>query len=71
MTPLQRQGASPRYGPFVTHTGHDRKSSLANTAFTNPDHLARTLRTGLRVIQYRSDLIDGCLTGTGLTRNTT
>ncbi|WP_265106899.1 transposase [Streptomyces sp. ET3-23] len=48
-----------------------RRGPLANTAFTNPDHLARTLRTGLRAIQYRSDLIDGCLTGTGLTRNTT
>jgi hypothetical protein len=27
----------------------------------------RTLRKGLREIQYRSNLIDGCLTGTGLT----
>ncbi|MGN5635815.1 IS630 family transposase, partial [Streptomyces sp. AC154] len=27
----------------------------------------RTLRSGLRHIQYRSNLIDGCLTETGLT----
>lgn len=39
----------------------------ANTAFTDDEHLERTLRRGLRHIQLRPDLIDGCLTGTGLT----
>lgn len=43
-----------------------RRSSQANTAFTDPDHLVRLLRSGLRRIQYRSDLIDGCLAATGL-----
>lgn len=43
-----------------------RRSSQANTAFTDPDHLIRALRHGLRQIQYRSDTIDGCLTETGL-----
>ncbi|GAA4033354.1 hypothetical protein GCM10022232_93960 [Streptomyces plumbiresistens] len=43
-----------------------RRSSQANTAFTDPDHLMRALRQGLRQIQYRSSLIDGCLAGTGL-----
>jgi transposase len=43
-----------------------RRSSQANTAFTNPDHLMRALRHGLRVIQYRGDLLDGCLAATGL-----
>ncbi|MFI5865361.1 IS630 family transposase, partial [Streptomyces sp. NPDC051546] len=33
----------------------------------DPEHLIRRLRHGLRRIQYRSDIIDGCLTGTGLT----
>ncbi len=47
-----------------------RRSSQANTAFTDPDHLIRTLRHGLRQIQYRSNLIDGCLTETGLTLTT-
>nr|WP_159042581.1 hypothetical protein [Streptomyces sp. IGB124] len=39
---------------------------MANTAFTDSDHLMRQLRHGLRQIQYRSDIIDGCLTATGL-----
>ncbi|MFC8870210.1 transposase [Streptomyces sp. NPDC057148] len=43
-----------------------RRSSQANTAFADPDHLMRTLRQGLRQIQYRSNVIDGCLAGTGL-----
>jgi hypothetical protein len=30
----------------------------------------RTLRQGLRQIQYRSNVIDGCLAGTGLTLTT-
>jgi hypothetical protein len=30
----------------------------------------RPLRRGLRQVQYRPDLIDGCLTGTGLTLTT-
>ncbi|MGW0425372.1 IS630 family transposase [Streptomyces sp. NPDC003015] len=47
-----------------------RRSSQANTAFTDPDHLMRTLRQGLRQIQYRSNVIDGCLAGTGLTLTT-
>jgi transposase len=47
-----------------------RRSSQANTAFTDPDHLMRTLRHGLRQIRYRSNLIDGCLPETGLTLTT-
>ncbi|UGQ15320.1 transposase [Yinghuangia sp. ASG 101] len=47
-----------------------RHGSQANTAFTDPDHLMRNLRRGLRRIQYRSDVIDGCLAATGLIRTT-
>ncbi|MFJ9900959.1 transposase [Streptomyces sp. NPDC091280] len=47
-----------------------RRSSQANTAFTDPDHLISTLRHGLRQIQYRSNLIDGCLAETSLTLTT-
>ncbi len=43
-----------------------RRTSQANTAFTDPSHLMRRLRHGLRQIQYRSDIINGCLTATGL-----
>ncbi|MEU2956847.1 IS630 family transposase, partial [Streptomyces xanthochromogenes] len=47
-----------------------RRTTQANTASTDPDHLIHRLRHGLRQIQYRSDIIDGCLTGTGLTLTT-
>ena len=40
---------------------------MANTAFTDPDHLTRTLRQGLAHIQRHPELIDSCLTETGLT----
>lgn len=46
-----------------------RRNSQANTAFTDPDHLMRALRHGLRQIQYRSNLVDGCLAATRLRRN--
>jgi hypothetical protein len=39
---------------------------LSNTAFTTPEHLIQTIWHGMRKIQYRFHLIDGCLTGTGL-----
>lgn len=45
-----------------------RRSSQANTGFSDPDQFVRHLRHGLREIQYRSDLIEGCLTATGLFR---
>jgi transposase len=44
-----------------------RRGWLSNVAFTTPEHLAQRIRRGLRHIQYRSHLIDGCLTETGLT----
>ncbi|CAG6396716.1 transposase [Streptomyces cocklensis] len=44
-----------------------RRRCQANTAFTDPVHLMRNLRQGLREVQYRPDLIDGCLAATGLT----
>ena len=43
-----------------------RRGKLSNTAFTTPEHLFQIIRHGLRTIQYRTHLIDGCLTGTGL-----
>jgi hypothetical protein len=47
-----------------------RRRCQVNINFSDPEHLMRTLRRGLREVQYRSDLIDGCLTGTGLTPTT-
>ncbi|MEV7013025.1 hypothetical protein [Streptosporangium sp. NPDC051022] len=43
-----------------------RRCFLFNIAFTSSEHLIRTVRQGLRTIQYRSGLIDGRLAGTGL-----
>ncbi|GHB10062.1 hypothetical protein GCM10010305_61110 [Streptomyces termitum] len=40
---------------------------LSNIAFPTPERLAQRIRRGLRHIQYRSDLIDDCLTETGPT----
>ncbi|MFF1378777.1 transposase [Streptomyces sp. NPDC058308] len=39
---------------------------LANVTFTDGDHLEHTLRRGLRHIQHHPELVDGCLTGAGL-----
>ncbi|MFJ3146578.1 transposase [Streptomyces halstedii] len=44
-----------------------RRGWLSNVAFSTPEHLVQTVRRGLRHIQYRSDLIDGCLAETSLT----
>uniref|UniRef100_UPI0008238DCF transposase n=1 Tax=unclassified Streptomyces TaxID=2593676 RepID=UPI0008238DCF len=48
-----------------------RRGWLSNVAFHTPEHLIHTVRRGLRHIQYRSHLIDGCLTETGLTIRST
>jgi transposase len=39
---------------------------LANLAAANLDHLTRVIKRGLKKIQYRPHLIDGCLAETGL-----
>lgn len=54
LNPVEGIGSLPRRGP------------LANVAFSDDDHLKRTLRRGLRHIQLRPNLIDGCLTETRL-----
>ncbi|MFE3831021.1 transposase [Streptomyces sp. NPDC059092] len=42
-----------------------RRGRISNVAFGAPEHLIQRIRHGLRRIQYRSYLIDGCLTKTG------
>lgn len=44
-----------------------RPDWLSSVAFSTTEHLIQRIRRGLRHIQYRSDLIDGCLAETGLT----
>ncbi|MER5966801.1 transposase [Streptomyces sp. NPDC002057] len=42
-----------------------RRGWLSNVAFSTTEHLIQRIRRGLRHIQYRSHLIDGCLAETG------
>ncbi|WP_420824026.1 MULTISPECIES: IS630 family transposase [Streptomyces] len=42
------------------------KRGLADFAAANLDHLSRIMKRKLKKIQYRPELIDGCLTETGL-----
>ncbi|MFF8594837.1 transposase [Streptomyces sp. NPDC015220] len=43
-----------------------RRSTTADRAFRTPAGLITAIRHGLRQLQYRHDVLDGCLTGTGL-----
>lgn len=61
-TPVLCTGLNPGEGVWSLL----RRGPLANIAFDDDDHLERTLRRGLRHIQNRPELIDGCLTGTVL-----
>ncbi|MFF2402071.1 transposase [Streptomyces goshikiensis] len=42
------------------------KRGIGNLAVADVDHLAKTVRTRLKKIQYRPHLIDGCLIQAGL-----
>ncbi|MEW1568885.1 transposase [Streptomyces sp. NPDC093509] len=43
-----------------------RRITTASRAFADPDDLITAVRCGVRQLQYRLDVFDGCLTGTGL-----
>lgn len=43
------------------------KRTIGNLAAANLDQLASAVKRSLKKTQYRPHLIDGCLTGTGLT----
>jgi transposase len=64
------QAYAPELNPVEGIWSLLRRSSQVDTAFTDPDHLISALRHGLRQIQYRGNLIDGCLAETGLTLTT-
>lgn len=66
LTIVQLPSYAPDLNPAEGVWSLLRRGPMANTAFTDDDHLERTLRRGLRHIQLRPDLIDGCLAGTGL-----
>ncbi|MDP9869675.1 MULTISPECIES: transposase [Streptosporangium] len=52
---------APDLNPVESVWSMLRRSSQTILAFTEPGQLLRSLRRGLREIQYRSDLITGCL----------
>lgn len=60
----QGGGLTPERQAFREQLRQRRK--LANTAFADPDHLVQAVRSSLREIQYRPQLIEGVLTETGL-----
>ena len=43
-----------------------RRTTTANRAFADPHDLITAVSRGLRQLQYRHDVLDGCLTGTRL-----
>ncbi|MFD9196443.1 transposase, partial [Streptomyces phaeochromogenes] len=67
LTIIQLPSYSPDLNPVEGIWSWLRRGPMANTAFTDPYHLTRTLRRGLAHIQRHPELIDGCLTETGLT----
>ncbi|MFB7333713.1 transposase [Streptomyces adustus] len=69
LTVVQLPSDSPDLNPVEGVWSLLRRGSMANIAFTDPDHLTRTLRRGLAHIQRHPELIDGCLTENGLTLN--
>ncbi|MGW2788117.1 transposase, partial [Streptomyces populi] len=67
LTVIQLPSYSPDLNPVEGIWSLLRRGWMANTAFTDPEHLTRTIRRGLAHIQRHPELIDGCLTETGLT----
>ncbi|SOF02084.1 Transposase [Streptomyces sp. OV198] len=67
LTIVQLPSYAPDLNPVEGIWSLLRRGPLANVAFTDDEHLEQSLRRGLRHIQLRPDLIDGCLAGTGLT----
>lgn len=67
LTVYQLPSYAPDLNPVEGIWSLLRRGFLANVAFADPEHLVRTVRRGLRKTQYRPHLIDGCLSGTGLT----
>ncbi|WP_441005764.1 transposase [Streptomyces malaysiensis] len=43
-----------------------RRTTTANRAFADPPDLINAVRRGLHQLQYRHNVLDGCLTGTRL-----
>lgn len=67
LTVYQLPPYAPDLNPVESIWSVLRRTTTANRAFADPNDLITTVRRGLRQLQYRPDVLDGCLTGTGLT----
>jgi hypothetical protein len=54
------------HGERKSFTWTEYRDLLTNVSFTGFAHLLRVIKRGIRRIQYQPGLIEGCLTGTGL-----
>ncbi len=66
LTIIQLPTYAPDLNPVEGIWSLLRRSTTANVVFADRDDLVRAVRSGMRRIQHRPHLIDGCLTGTGL-----
>ncbi|MDQ1051360.1 transposase [Streptomyces sp. V4I2] len=71
LTIVQLPSYAPDLNPVEGIWSLLRRSTTANVVFRDRDHLVQAVRGGLRRIQQRTDLIEGCLAETGLLLNTT
>jgi transposase len=65
LTVIQLPAYAPELNPVEGIWSLIRRN-LANSAFTDPEHLIATVRRELRAIQYRPRLVDGALAETRL-----
>ncbi|MFF3460674.1 transposase [Streptomyces sp. NPDC002730] len=71
LTIFQLPSYAPELNPAEGIWSLIKRGVLANLAATSVDHLVKVAKHGLKLIQYRPHLVDGCLAETGLTTTTT
>ncbi len=57
---------APELNPVESLWAHVKTGVLANLAAHSLEHLIQVIKSALKRVQYRSDLLSGFLTGTGL-----
>jgi hypothetical protein len=63
---FQLPSYAPDLNPMEGIWSSLKRGPLANVAFTGFAHMLQVVKHSLRKIQYQPGLIEGCLTGTGL-----
>lgn len=66
LTVFQLPPYIPDLNPAEAIWSVTRRTTQANRPFADPVGLITAIRCGLRQLQYRPYILDGCLTGTGL-----